>query len=64
MTIFKNPPYGCQKFPVDRLFRFDRRAADTGCAGCQRVTDRDYLVEHGLWVAGVAFEQAGDSHAD
>lgn len=62
MTIFKNPPYGCQKFPVDRLCRFDRLAIDSGCTGCQRVTDKDYLAEHGLWVPGVAFDQ-GEDHA-
>jgi len=57
MPIFNNPTYGCQNFPVWRLCRFDRRAADTGCTGCQRVTDSDYLIEHGLWAIGVSHAQ-------
>lgn len=60
MAIFNNPPYGCQQFPISRLCRFDRRAIDSGCAGCQRVTDKDYLAEHGLWVPGVAFATSVD----
>ena len=50
----KDTPYGCQEYSVDRLCRFDRRAIDRKCDGCQRMTDRGYLVRHGLWVEGVS----------
>jgi len=49
--------YGCQSYDINRLCRFDRRAIDHKCDGCERVTDREYLVTSGLWVDGV-------SHAD
>ena len=51
-------PYGCQQYDATRLCRFDRRALDRKCDGCQRVTDRDYLELQGLWVPGVAYEVA------
>ena len=50
------PAYGCQKYDITRLCRFDRRALDRKCDGCPRVTDSDYLIEQGLWVPGVAYE--------
>lgn len=49
-------PYGCQQYDVTRLCRFDRRALDRKCDGCERVTDRAYLESQGLWVPSVAYE--------
>ena len=56
-----DPPYGCQKYNINRLCRFDRRAIDRKCDGCPRTTDRDYLASQGLWVAGIAYRE--DDHA-
>ena len=47
-------PYGCQEYDIKRLCRFDRRALDRKCDGCQRTTDRAYLESQGLWVIGVS----------
>jgi len=57
--------YGCQQYDITRLCRFDRRALDSRCDGCQRVTDKDYLSLMGLWVKGVShkgesIENTGD----
>lgn len=49
--------YGCQQYDPARLCRFDRRAIDSRCDGCQRTTDEAYLRSMGLWTAGM-------SHAD
>jgi hypothetical protein len=46
--------YGCQQYDINRLCRFDRRAIDRQCDGCQRKTDRAYLKVQGLWVAGIS----------
>ena len=46
--------YGCQRFDAGRLCRFDRRAIDRRCDGCQRLTDRDYLAGQGLWIEGIS----------
>ena len=54
----KAAPYGCQEYSADRLCRFDRRAIDRKCDGCQRTTDREYLAGRGLWVEGVSHGQA------
>lgn len=62
MPIFNNPLRLPAVPGVAALPVFDRRAVDTGCAGCPRVTDSDYLIERGLCVPGVAYE-LGDSHA-
>lgn len=51
-----DPPYGCQKYDINRLCRFDRRAIDRKCDGCQRTTDRAYLESMGLWIKGVSHE--------
>lgn len=40
--------YGCQEYDQSRLCRFDKRAIDRKCDGCNRVTDRDYLQSMGL----------------
>lgn len=50
------PAYGCQQYDATRLCRFDRRALDRKCDGCQRVTDREYLESQGLWIEGVSHE--------
>ena len=50
----KTDPYDCQKYSIARLCKFDRRAADRKCDGCPRITDKSYLVRHGLWVDGVS----------
>lgn len=47
---------------INRLCRFDRRAIDRGCDGCPRTTDKDYLTDQGLWIAGISHqddEQSG-----
>ena len=49
-------PYGCQQYDDTRLCRFDRRAIDRKCDGCQRTTDKDYLASMNLWVQGVSHE--------
>jgi hypothetical protein len=49
-------PYVCQQYDATRLCRFDRRALDRKCDGCQRVTDREYLESQGLWIEGVSHE--------
>lgn len=59
MSIFgmkrvKEPKYGCHEYDLDRLCRFDRRALDSKCNGCQRETDREYLDAQGLWIEGVS----------
>lgn len=46
--------YGCQDYDINRLCRYDRRALDRYCAGCQRTTDKDYLIVQKLWVIGVS----------
>ncbi len=46
--------YGCQQYDITRLCRYDRRALDSRCDGCQRTTDKDYLSTMGLWVEGVS----------
>lgn len=51
----KDAPYGCQKYDATRLCRFDRRALDRKCDGCQRVTDMEYLESQGLWIEGIAY---------
>ena len=48
------PPYGCQQYDINRLCRFDRRALDRKCDGCQRTTDREYLESQGLWIEGIS----------
>ena len=48
--------YGCQEYSIERLCRFDRRAADIRCNGCKRITDREYLEHQGLWIDGVSHE--------
>ena len=48
-------PYGCQQYDQNRLCRFDRRAIDRKCDGCERPSDKDYLESMGLWIQGVAF---------
>lgn len=49
-----DPPYGCQKYDINRLCRFDRRAIDRKCDGCPRITDLYYLESMGLMVPGVS----------
>lgn len=49
-----SPPYGCQRYAVSRLCRYDHRAVDRKCDGCPRVTDRQYLESMGLWIQGVS----------
>lgn len=46
--------YGCQQYDPQRLCRYDRRAIDSRCDGCQRTTDKDYLVLMGTWVIGIS----------
>ena len=52
----KDAPYGCQQYGATRLCRFDRRAIDRKCDGCQRVTDREYLESQGLWIEGISHD--------
>jgi len=54
----KAAPYGCQQYAIDRLCRFDRRAIDRGCDGCQRTTDSEYLQSMGLWISGISHKEA------
>lgn len=57
--------YACQQYDINRLCRFDRRAIDRRCAGCQRTTDRAYLEEQGLLVAGISHaDEAGSARND
>lgn len=49
--------YGCQQYDINRLCRFDRRAIDRGCDGCPRTTDKDYLTDQGLWIAGISHQE-------
>ncbi len=49
--------YGCQQFPITRLCRYDRRAIDRKCDGCQRTTDSEYLKSMGLWIEGISHER-------
>jgi len=49
-------PYGCQQYDTTRLCRFDRRAMDRKCDGCQRTTDREYLESQGLWIEGISHD--------
>lgn len=53
--------YICQQYDINRLCRFDRRAIDRACIGCQRTTDKDYLTVQGLWVAGVSHQDDAQS---
>lgn len=46
--------YACQLYDRARLCRYDRRAIDRRCDGCQRATDVYFLVNQGLWVEGVS----------
>lgn len=46
--------YGCQQYDINRLCRFDRRAIDSRCDGCERKTDQAYLESQGLWIEGVS----------
>ena len=46
--------YGCQQYDPQRLCRYDRRAIDRRCDGCQRTTDRAYLESMSLWIHGVS----------
>lgn len=46
--------YACQQFERDRLCRYDRRALDRKCDGCQRNTDLAYLESQGLWIIGIS----------
>jgi len=46
--------YGCQHFDIGRKCRFDKRAKDSRCNGCQRETDRAYLESQGLWIEGIS----------
>lgn len=46
--------YGCQDYNIERLCRYDRRAIDRRCDGCQRKTDRAYLESQGLWIIGIS----------
>lgn len=36
-------------FDSNKLCRYDRRSLDSQCSGCKRVTDVDYLKQHGLY---------------
>lgn len=54
----KSEKYGCQEYSIARMCRFDRRAADVRCNGCQRITDREYLERQGLWIEGVSHKEA------
>lgn len=60
-------PYGCQKYDIDRLCRFDRRALDRKCDGCQRTTDQVELERMGLWIVGISHPlpvfHVGSGHA-
>lgn len=49
--------YTCQQYDINRLCRFDRRAIDRGCDGCLRTTDKDYLTDQGLWIAGISHQE-------
>lgn len=55
--------YGCQQYDPERLCRFDRRALDRMCDGCQRKTDSEYLAKQGLWVPGVSHQKDEEYHA-
>lgn len=59
--------YGCQKYDIDRLCRFDRRALDRRCDGCPRTTDKVELERMGLWVVGISHPlpvfHVGSGHA-
>jgi hypothetical protein len=46
--------YGCQDYDINRLCRFDKRAIDSFCNGCNRITDKDYLESNGLWINGIS----------
>ena len=56
-------PYGCQEYDINRLCRFDRRALDRRCDGCQRKTDSKYLAQQGLWIPGISHEKDEEYHA-
>jgi len=58
MKRVTEPKYGCQEYDLYRLCRFDRRALDSRCNGCQRETDREYLESQGLWIDGVSHLEA------
>lgn len=55
--------YTCQKYDINRMCRFDRRAIDRACNGCQRTTDKDYLTVQGLWAAGVSHQDDAQSES-
>ena len=46
--------YDCQDYNIERLCRYDRRAIDRRCDGCQRNTDLAYLESQGLWIIGIS----------
>ena len=46
--------YACQQYTPPSPCRYDRRAIDRKCDGCQRETDAEYLQSQGLWVVGVS----------
>ena len=56
--------YGCRNYDINRLCRYDRRALDRKCDGCQRVTDRDYLESQGLWIIGISHQPLPRSEAE
>jgi hypothetical protein len=49
--------YACQQYDINRPCRFDRRAIDRACDGCQRMTDEEFLRSMGLWAIGVSHNQ-------
>ena len=56
--------YGCRNYDINRLCRYDRRALDRKCDGCQRMTDRDYLESQGLWIIGISHQPLPRSEAE
>ncbi len=54
--------YGCQQYDPQRLCRYDRRAIDRRCDGCQRTTDRAYLESMSLWIHGISHIEKSCSH--
>lgn len=55
--------YGCRNYDINRLCRYDRRALDRKCDGCQRMTDQDYLESQGLWIIGISHQPLPRSEA-
>lgn len=35
-------------FESNKFCRYDKRDNDPQCAGCERITDNEYLIKHGL----------------